>query len=134
MKLFPRPDPNRCPTHPAALLRDIAFPALKLSKTAIAAHLGISRQTLHDLLAEKHAVTPQMAVRLGKLLGNGPTLWINMQTAHDIWHAQRDTDVSKIPTIKGKHQPIDISRKKSAALPKSKLAAKASSPRKRAVG
>jgi len=93
-------DPKRCPTHPGKLLRDIVFPALKLSKAAIAGHLGISRQTLYDLLGEKQPVTPQMAVRIGKLLGNNPSVWLDMQAAHDMWHATRKIDVSKIPTLK----------------------------------
>jgi antitoxin HigA-1 len=93
-------DPKRCPTHPGKLLRDIVLPALGASKSAIADHLGISRQTLYDLLAEKQPVTPQMAVRIGKLLGNGPAVWLNMQAAHDLWHARAKVDTSKIPTLK----------------------------------
>ena len=102
MTEFPTRDPKRCPTHPGRILREYAVPALELSKTAIAGHLGISRQTLYDLLAEKQPVTPQMAVRVGKLLGNGPNLWLNMQAAYDLWHAKREVDVSRIPTFKPK--------------------------------
>ncbi|MGE0613765.1 MAG: HigA family addiction module antitoxin [Hyphomicrobiales bacterium] len=93
-------NPHRCPAHPGQVLREIALPALGFSKTRIAAHLGISRQALYDLLGEKHPVTPQMAVRIGKLLGNNPLLWLNMQAAYDLWHASRDVDVSSIPTLK----------------------------------
>jgi addiction module HigA family antidote len=100
MMSFPIRDPGRCPAHPGRILREYAMPALALSKTAIAGHLGISRQTLYDLLAEKQPVTPQMAVRIGKLLGNGPALWLNMQTAYDLWHAKREIDVKDIPTFK----------------------------------
>lgn len=92
-------DPNRCPTHPGAVLREIALPALELPKTEIAHHLGVSRQTLYDILSEKQPVTPQMAVRIGKLIGNGPAVWINMQAAYDLWHAARSVDTSKIPTL-----------------------------------
>lgn len=92
-------DPNRCPTHPGEILREIALPHLGLPKTEIADHLGISRQTLYDILGEKQPVTPQMAVRIGKLIGNGPVIWINLQTAFDLWHAQRNVDVSLIPTL-----------------------------------
>lgn len=99
-------DPKRCPAHPGRILREYAVPSLDLSKVAIAEHLGISRQTLYDLLAEKQPVTPQMAVRIGKLLGNGPNLWLNMQAAFDLWHAKRDVDVSKIPTIKPQRAAI----------------------------
>ena len=77
------------------------MPALGIAKTTIADHLGVSRQTLYDLLGEKQPVTPQMAVRIGRLLGNGPALWLNMQTAYDLWHAERSVDVSGIPVLKG---------------------------------
>ena len=100
MDKFPIRDPKRCPTHPGEILREIVVPALGLSKTAIAQHLGVSRQTLYDLLGAKQPVTPQMAVRIGKLVGNGPAIWLNMQAAHDLWHACRDVDTSKIPTLK----------------------------------
>jgi addiction module HigA family antidote len=93
-------NPNRCPTHPGFLLAEIVFPATELSKTEIAKRLGISRQTLHDLLAAKQPVTPQMAVRLGKFLGNNPAVWLDMQVSHDLWHAQRVTDVSAVRTIR----------------------------------
>ena len=96
----PARDPNRCPTHPGAVLSEIVLPALGLPKTRIASHLGISRQTLYDLLSQKQPVTPRMAVRIGKLVGNSPQLWLNLQTAHDLWHAAREVDVSAIPTLK----------------------------------
>jgi antitoxin HigA-1 len=92
-------DPKRCPTHPGEILREISLPQLGLSKTEIADHLGISRQTLYDLLGEKQPVTPQMAVRLGKLIGNGPLIWLNLQLAYDLWHARQSVDVSAIPTL-----------------------------------
>jgi addiction module HigA family antidote len=95
-------NPDRCPTHPGSVLAEIIFPATELSKTEIAKRLGVSRQTLHDLLAAKQPVTPQMAVRLGKFLGNNPAVWLDMQVSHDLWHAQRVTDVSAIPTIKAR--------------------------------
>jgi addiction module HigA family antidote len=51
-------------------------------------------------LSEKKPITPAMAVRIGKLLGNGPNLWVRMQATYDTWHATREVDVSKIPTLK----------------------------------
>ena len=95
-------NPNRCPAHPGRILREYTLPALGLAKTVIADHLGISRQTLYDVLGEKQPITPQMAVRVGRLLGNGPALWLNMQMAYDLWHAQRSVDVSNIPVLKTK--------------------------------
>jgi plasmid maintenance system antidote protein VapI len=40
-----------------------------------------------------------MAVRLGKLCGNGPRVWLNLQTAYDLWHAERHVDTRSIPTL-----------------------------------
>ena len=81
--------PARQPTHPGAILREDVLPALRLSVTAFAKALGVSRQLLHGILAERHAVTPAMSVRLGAVLGNGAQLWIDMQTRHDLWTARR---------------------------------------------
>lgn len=91
---------NRCPTHPGALLREDILPAVKRTKTEIAQLLGISRQLLNGILREQKPVSPAVAVRLGKLFGNGPGLWIRMQGAYDAWHAEREVDTSKIPTIR----------------------------------
>lgn len=89
------------PTHPGALLRDEVLPALRLSVKGAAENLGISRQMLHAILAEKASVTPEMAVRLGKFCGNGPELWLRMQVAHDLWRAERNLAeaVKHIPTL-----------------------------------
>lgn len=91
--------PDRCPTHPGDLLADI-IPATGRSTSEIARRMGISRQHLHDIITQKKPVSPAVAVRLGKLLGNGAEPWILMQAAHDVWHAQRDIDVSGIETLR----------------------------------
>ena len=61
----------RCPTHPGALLREDVIPATSKTKAEIAQLLGISRQHLYDILRERKPVSPAMAVRLGKLFGDG---------------------------------------------------------------
>jgi addiction module HigA family antidote len=90
---------NRCPTHPGALLREDILPATGKSKSELARLLGLSRQHLHDILAERKPVSAETAVRLGKLLGNSPQFWARMQSAFDVWHAAREVDVSAIPTL-----------------------------------
>ena len=70
-------------------------------QSEIAKLLGISRQTLYDILNMRQPVTPAIAVRLGKLFGDGAGVWIRMQAAHDTWHAERELahEIKKIPTL-----------------------------------
>ena len=94
-------DPNRCPTHPGELLRDV-IPATGKSKSEIAELLGISRQHLHDILGERKPVSPAVAVRLGKMFGDGAGVWVRMQGAYDTWQAERELaeEIRKIPRLK----------------------------------
>jgi antitoxin HigA-1 len=92
-------NPDRCPAHPGELLREEVIPATKRPKVEIARMLGISRQHLHDVLAERKPVSAEMAVRLAKLFGNAPLFWIRMQGAYDAWHAAREVDVSAVPRL-----------------------------------
>ena len=89
------------PNHPGEILREEVLPALGISVAAAARQLRVSRQSLHAILAERSAVSPEMAVRLGRFCGNGPELWLRMQAAHDLWHAERKlrTEVEKIPVL-----------------------------------
>lgn len=61
--------------------------------------LGISRQQLYDIVGERKPVSANTAVRIGKLMGTGPGVWLRMQAAHDAWNAEREIDVSGIPTL-----------------------------------
>jgi addiction module HigA family antidote len=80
----------RAPTHPGAILREDVLPELNMPKTEFAKALGLSRQMLYDILKEKRPITVPVALRLGKVLGNGPNVWAGMQQAYDIYHAERD--------------------------------------------
>ena len=73
-----------------------------LMEAEIAQLLGISRQHLYDILRERKPVSPAVAVRLGKLFGDGAGVWVRMQAAYDTWNAERKEDVSKIPTLRVK--------------------------------
>jgi len=88
--------------HPGQILRVDVLPALGRPTAEIARLLGISRQHLYDLLNEKKPVTPATALRIGKLCGNGPDLWLTMQARHDAWEASHRlaAEVKKIPTLR----------------------------------
>lgn len=99
-KVYPATrDATRPPTHPGAILREDVLPALGIGVTKAARHLGVSRQALHRVLTEQASISPEMAVRIGKLCGNGPGLWIRMQARYDTWHAERTVDTGHIPTL-----------------------------------
>ena len=93
----------RPPTHPGVLFQRDILPALgRRTIGEIAKLLGVSRQTLHRLMAGESAVTPEMAVRLGRLCGNGPELWLNLQARYDAWHATRrfKNEIKSIPVLR----------------------------------
>ncbi|HXH09587.1 MAG TPA: HigA family addiction module antitoxin [Alphaproteobacteria bacterium] len=80
---------RRPPIHPGEVVREDVLPALGLSVSEAARRLGVSRQQLHRILACTHPITTEMALRLGRLAGNGPGLWLRMQQAYDLWHAEQ---------------------------------------------
>ena len=87
------------PAHPGEILAEITIPATGKSKAEIARLLGISRQTLYDILSRKQGVTPATAVRIGKLFGDGAEIWLRMQIEYDLWRAKKEVDVSGIKTL-----------------------------------
>jgi antitoxin HigA-1 len=89
------------PMHPGELLREDVLPALGRSRAEIARLLGVSRQTLYAILTEKTPVSPEMALRIGKLCGNGPELWLSLQARYDIERLSRAKrqEIDAIPTL-----------------------------------
>jgi len=87
--------------HPGELLRQDVLPALGRTRAEISRLLGISRQTLHAILTERTAVTPEMALRLGKLCGNGPELWLALQARYDLARLSQTkrSEIEAIPTL-----------------------------------
>ena len=73
------------PTHPGEMLREDFLPDYGLSVSSLASALGVSRQTVNELLRERRAVTPVMALRLSRLFGNSPEFWLQAQVNRDLW-------------------------------------------------
>jgi antitoxin HigA-1 len=94
-------DPARPPIHPGAILREDVLPALDLTVAGAARTLGVSRRMLRRVMYERAAITPEMAVRVGKMCGNGARLWVDLQRTYDLWHAERNLagQLKEIPTL-----------------------------------
>ena len=78
---------QRKPTHPGEMLREDFITDYGLTVAGMAKELGVSRQSINELLRERRAVSPEMALRLGRLFGNSPEFWLNAQRAVDLWVA-----------------------------------------------
>jgi addiction module HigA family antidote len=94
--------PTRQPTHPGKVLRGIVVPELEkrgISISAFADHLGVSRNTVHAILREARAVTPEIASRLERSLGASASVWLGMQAAHDAWEAAQRPEVKAIKRL-----------------------------------
>lgn len=80
-------DMQRKPTHPGKMLREDFLPDYALTVAGLAELLGVSRQSINELLRERRAVSPEMALRLARLFGNSAEFWLNAQRAIDLWTA-----------------------------------------------
>src|ERR1700726_3065359 len=94
---------RRKPIHPGVIFAEDVMPELRKMRTIgeIATLLGISRQNLYRVMSGEVAMTPDMAVRLGKLCGNGAGVWLRLQAAYDEWEASKRLakEIAKIPTL-----------------------------------
>ncbi len=93
-------DPKRRPTHPGAILREDVLPHLRITQKDFADRLGVSRLTVSEVIHEKRPVTPDMAMRLGRLLGNGPEIWLRMQQTLDLWELEQRGSYKHIEALK----------------------------------
>lgn len=98
---------QRAPVHPGEILREDVLPSLELSVSEAARRLGVSRQQLHRVLACTHPITTEMALRIGKLVGNGPMLWLRLQQACDLWRVEQclEDELAKIKPANLTHSP-----------------------------
>lgn len=89
------------PTHPGEMLREDFLPDYGLTVSSFAKALGVSRQTVNEVLRGRRAVSPQMALRLSRLFGNSPEFWVNAQRAVDLWDAARSmkTQIARISPL-----------------------------------
>jgi len=80
---------KRRPIHPGEMLREDFLPDYGLTVSGLAGAIGVSRQSVNELLRERRAVSPEMALRLSCLFGNSAEFWLNAQGAVDLWEANK---------------------------------------------
>ena len=92
---------NRRPTHPGEMLREDFLPDYELTVAGLAEAVGVSRQSINELLRERRTVSPDMALRLARLFGNSPEFWLNAQRAVDLWDAAQaiKKDIARIKPL-----------------------------------
>ena len=92
---------KRRPTHPGEMLREDFLPDYGLTVTSLANAIGVSRQSINELLRERRRLTPEMALRLARLFGNSPEFWLNAQLTVDLWDAAQTIkmDVARIEPL-----------------------------------
>ena len=92
---------ERRPTHPGEMLREDFLPDYGLTRSGLAEALGVSRQSINELLHERRGISSAMALRLAKLFGNSPEFWLNAQRAVDLWDVAQamQNDVTRIRTL-----------------------------------
>jgi len=81
--------PKRAPTHPGEMLREDVLPGMNETVIGFARRTGMSRQTIHAILACKRSITPEAALRIGTVDGNGARVWLAMQMEYDLWQSEQ---------------------------------------------
>ncbi len=79
------------PPHPGEIVKYECLEPLGLTVTRAAEGLGVTRQTLSDLVNERSGISVGMAVRLSKAFGSSPETWLGLQMAYDLWQARDET-------------------------------------------
>ena len=89
------------PTLPGEMLREDFLTDFDLTASSLARAIGVSRQTVNELLRERRAASPEMALRLARLFGNTPEFWLNAQRSVDLWDAGQsiEKDVERIKPL-----------------------------------
>jgi antitoxin HigA-1 len=93
---------TRRPIHPGEMLREDFLPEFGLTVAGVARALGVTRQSVNELLRERRGVSPEMALRLSRLFGNSAEFWLNAQRAVDLWNAAQaiGRDIGRIKPLR----------------------------------
>jgi addiction module HigA family antidote len=100
---------KRKPTHPGKIIQEDYLKPLSITITEMASTLGVSRKTLSKIINKRGAITPDMALRLGRAFDTTPELWMNLQKNYDLWLAEHESkDWQKVQPLSPKQLHADI--------------------------
>lgn len=88
------------PPHPGEFIRETYIEPYDISIRSLAESLGVAASTLARVVAERSAVSPEMALRLSKALGRSPESWLAMQDNYDLWQAKKSANLSEVHKIR----------------------------------
>ena len=91
--------PMKNPPHPGLSIRYDCLEPLDLSVTDAAAHLGISRKHLSDVLNGRSGISAEMAIRLDKAFGGGASTWYQLQAAYDLARVLKRADRIEVERV-----------------------------------
>lgn len=100
--------PMKKPQHPGKAIRISCLEPNNLTVTAGAKILGVTRQNLNNVVNEKSAVSPEMAIRVAKAFGGTPEAWYRMQSAYDIAQAKKKAGKIKVKVYKPEKALIEV--------------------------
>jgi addiction module HigA family antidote len=91
---------NKAPGHPGMILKRLYLDALHITNAQLAKHMGVSRKTISKIVNGRGSITPEMALRLSRAFNTSPELWLNMQSAYDLWQtSHRSTDWQNVTMV-----------------------------------
>jgi addiction module HigA family antidote len=83
------------PVHPGEIIKEDILPSVGLTVTAAAKALGVSRQMLHDILAQRKPLSAVMCLKVARLFGGSPEVWMRLQAAYDLKKTEQNKTVMK---------------------------------------
>lgn len=84
------------PPHPGAFVREVYLEPFNISSRQLASNLGVSPSTLSRVLKGESGISPEMALRLSKVLGRTPESWLAMQDMYDLWVARNTLNLNNV--------------------------------------
>ena len=94
------------PPHPGRIVRQECIEPLGLTIIEVAKRLGVTRQTLSNLVNEKSGISPEMSIRLSKAFGSSPDVWLGLQMEYDLAQAEKNANKIKVSKITSAHAPL----------------------------